>query len=159
MCKNQLFNSICKQWHYKWFLKHLQYVHHISHANGQTLIKDPEYQFVNKSLNEPLQSLNLTILSNLSHTRAWNDWLGPLSQDVSSTQHFPSTVTHQHRLQKVSQSISPIFSDNLSNPTTNLTNLSTILSNLSHSTSHINQPNLRGSHPSLDLCTEHMFRT
>jgi hypothetical protein len=24
MCKNQLFNSICKKWHFKCFLKHLQ---------------------------------------------------------------------------------------------------------------------------------------
>jgi hypothetical protein len=31
---NQLFNSICKRWHFKWFLKHLQQVHQLSHANG-----------------------------------------------------------------------------------------------------------------------------
>ncbi len=56
------------------------------------------------------------------------------TQNASSTQHFPSTETHEHQFQSVSHQSSPIFSDNLSNPSTNLTKLSyTNLSNPSTS--------------------------
>jgi hypothetical protein len=62
------------------------------------------------------------------------------TQDASSTQHFPSTATHERQLQSVSHQSSPIFPDNLSNPSTNLTNLSTNLTNLCTNLTNLSHP-------------------
>ncbi len=37
MCKIGLSNSIQKKWHFKWCLKHLQLVSHLSHLNNRTI--------------------------------------------------------------------------------------------------------------------------